>query len=213
MVVVGSPKVSKVPICLCLSGVSGVRERPATVISHRTALGRSQLAAQRSVPAVATESARFESSRLVFGLFPAGTRSGAPSYFRFSKSNSQHQEWFGKKRISKASRVSFYKEFILINTKNAETKQQNFENNTQQGFDCKVTVEEDFPDQPVNFPPLVDQKESFWYENIYIYPSTTNVFSLLDSVWQIQNTYWQAQVQRCTLKTKKSKSYFSGFQM
>ena len=89
MVAVGSPKVSNSN--LFVSGVSGNRvrerereERPGTVtvISHR--YGRSQLTAERSVLAVATESARFESSRLVFGLFPAGTRSGAPSYFRFS---------------------------------------------------------------------------------------------------------------------------------
>ena len=62
--------------------MSGERRGHGDITAHRS--GRSQLAAQRSVPAVATESARFESSRLVFGLFPAGTRSGAPSYFRFS---------------------------------------------------------------------------------------------------------------------------------
>ena len=81
MVQVGSPKVSNSNLFVSVECREGEREASHGDI---TPLCRSQLAAQRSVPAVATESARFESSRLVFGLFPAGTRSGAPSYFRFS---------------------------------------------------------------------------------------------------------------------------------
>ena len=77
--VLAAPRFLFQSVCVWLSWRGGeastVRsDRPAWPVAHKCRV-------QRSVPAVTTESARFE-SRLVFGLFLVGTRSTAPGLFQ-----------------------------------------------------------------------------------------------------------------------------------